>query len=121
MKPRRKVRPGNRPHTPEESARLDAIQSCVACLLNDQRGGYLPTGMPVERHHLLSGGIRIGHLATIGLCQHHHRGQCHHGRNSSEMAALYGPSLAKGSRPFHAHYGTDAELLALQNELLAGP
>jgi len=29
-----------------------------------------------------------------------------------------GPSLADGSKPFRAEFGTDAELLTIQNELL---
>jgi hypothetical protein len=36
-----------------------------------------------------------------------------------EAIALYGPSVATGSKPFHAMYGSDDELLAFQNALLA--
>jgi hypothetical protein len=34
--------------------------------------------------------------------------------------AHYGPSLGKGSKPFHAEFGSDAELLARQNAILDG-
>jgi hypothetical protein len=34
------------------------------------------------------------------------------------MRDHYGPSLADGSKPFHAAFGSDAELLARQNEYL---
>jgi hypothetical protein len=32
----------------------------------------------------------------------------------------FGPSVATGSKAFHETYGSDAELLALQNELIKG-
>jgi hypothetical protein len=34
------------------------------------------------------------------------------------MDIAYGPSLAHGSKTFHKAFGSDDELLALQNDLL---
>jgi hypothetical protein len=34
------------------------------------------------------------------------------------MEAVYGPSLARSSKAFHAAFGTDDELLARTNKLL---
>jgi hypothetical protein len=103
---------GNR--TKAEQARFDKLKEmgqCVACYQRGIHGwGY------VEIHHLLSGNKRIGHLATVGLCGFHHRGVSELPR--AEAIAVFGPSLAHGSKPFRAEFGTDAELLAIQNALL---
>ena len=118
MRPFRKQRrPGNRARTQEEQARFDAIKAgnCMACM---QRGIDVSGQGLVEVHHLTSGGIRIGHLATVGLCCWHHRSVLYWGMTHDEMREHYGPSLAEGSRPFHAEFGSDAELLELQNDIL---
>lgn len=72
----------------------------------------------IEAHHLLRGGRRIGHEATIALCHYHHQGYLPEGYNNASARIAFGPSLAKGSKPFHAMYGTDEELLNYQNTLL---
>lgn len=103
--------------TREESAWLIAVKEgpCLACLIftgQQYRG--------CDAHHLLSGGRRIGHLATIGLCEWHHRGvslAC----NPPVTRKHLGPSLMDGSRLFRAAYGTDAELLSLQKQVLGVP
>ena len=114
---------GNR--TKAEQARFDKLKEmgqCVACYQRGIHGrGY------IEIHHLLSGNKRIGHMATVSLCPWHHRGVWESGfdcrqesfiRSVEKYAGLYGPSLAHGSKPFRAEFGTDAELLAIQNALL---
>lgn len=61
---------------------------CIACR---ERGfGYVPPDI----HHLLSGGVRIGHDATIPLCAHHHRGHAPAGMTQAQAALVLGPSLA---------------------------
>jgi hypothetical protein len=67
-----------------------------------------------EIHHILSGGRRMGHMFTIPLCPTHHRGVVAFPRGSFDP----GPSLADGSKPFHARFGTQKELLAKVNELI---
>lgn len=103
--------------TKAEKARMDKMKEmgqCVACYQRGIHGwGY------VELHHLLSGNKRIGHLATVSLCIYHHRGLFESGGGSlADAKAVYGPSLAHGSKPFRAEFGTDKELLDLQNALL---
>lgn len=102
--------------TKDEAARMDAIKHgpCVAC---HQRG--LPSYCP-EIHHLLSGGRRIGHLATVGLCAWHHRAVIAFGCTGADMRSHFGPSLNEGSKPFHAEFGSDADLLAYQDALFRG-
>ena len=108
---------GGKSRTKAEQARFDAIKAgpCLACM---QRGIDLTGQGLVEVHHLLSGGRRIGHMATIGLCSWSHRGVVFEFHSHAEMRETYGPSLAEGSKPFRAAFGTDAELLAIQNALL---
>lgn len=104
--------------TKAEAERIEAVKSgpCLACLI---RTGQRVNGC--DAHHLLSGGRRIGHLATVGLCAFHHRGVPDWGCTVKEMRETYGPSLMDGSKVFRDAYGTDAELLQLQNEILGNP
>jgi hypothetical protein len=93
---------------------------CLACLLASKRP------MPAAKHHLLTtgrhgNGKRRGEKATIGLCDYHHQGAHVVGfqfsRSCKEQG--YGPSLADEARAFRQRFGTDAELLELQNKLIA--
>lgn len=111
---------GPRP-TKAESRRIERIKSgeCVCCWLNRQNGRLSAGFKGCDAHHLLSGGHRRGHVATIGGCPWHHRGVKPFDQlTDAEASDLYGPSLAHGSKPFHAVYGTDDELLDLQNQIL---
>lgn len=85
---------------------------CVACWLSDTA----PISYGCDAHHLLSGGRRIGHMATIGLCAWHHRGVPLEG-TAPATRAIYGPSLMDGSKLFHQAYGSDEELMKAQKWL----
>lgn len=87
-------------------ARFDKLQriGCICCRMAGH--GY---AIP-EVHHVLSGGRRIGHQATLPLCPHHHR--------FPNNKTVHGPSLADGSKLFHAHWGTQLELLAKVNSII---
>lgn len=76
-------------------------------------------GPGCDYHHLLSGGIRRGHMHGVGLCPWHHRAVPMSGLIAPEMRALYGPSLAEGSKTFHEAFGSDAELVELQESILS--
>lgn len=81
---------------------------CVACALN----GTLE--VPGDIHHILSGGKRISHWHTCCLCPYHHRGN-----GWTEQIELdNGPSLAYNPTKFREQYGSDVELLEIQNELI---
>lgn len=102
----------------EEQARFDRMKEMALCLACDQRG--LIAGF-IEIHHLLSGGKRRGHMFTVSLCQWHHRAvpKSELGYHTKKATReIYGDSLADGSKPFHAMFGSDADLLAKQNEIL---
>lgn len=97
------------------SARSLLVKSlpCLACEIQQCSQ---PNG--TEEHHLLSGGKRRGDDYSIPLCKWHHRSETRWGHSTLYMTNKYGPSLAKGSKPFHERYGTDEELLAITNENL---
>jgi hypothetical protein len=112
--------------TKAQSSRFEAMRElgCIACRMNAKHG--LPTatfgGNGLEIHHLLSGGRRMGHDATVCLCHFHHQakrlpiegeGYCAHAR-------IFGPSLEHEPNAFRLMYGREEEQLAYQNRLLAG-
>lgn len=107
----------------EKSRRFDKLRElgCVCCLLNQDNGDGM-TSTPVEIHHLNGGGHhgqkRRGDEFTIPLCSYHHRAVPAFSAPYRTQAEHYGPSWAKGSKPFRAVYGTDDELLALVNSLI---
>lgn len=103
--------------TKEESEWIVAVKEgpCLACFIHD---GSIRNGC--DAHHLLSGGRRIGHLATIGLCEWHHRGMADPDAWLVNVRHNFGPSLMDGSKLFHAAYGSDAELLELQKRINKG-
>lgn len=99
-----KAKPGKRPPTREEAAWMDAITAlgCIACRLD---GHY---GTPGAVHHILRGGVRMGHLYTICLCDpgHHQNG---------------GPdkiSRHPWKTRFEDRYGSEALLLEKSRELV---
>lgn len=93
------AKPGKGAPTATEREWLDWIVAygCVACHLD----GVPPR--PTAVHHLLRGGIRMGHLHSIGLCDpgHHQNG-----------APLGMVSRHPWKARFEAKYGTEKELLA---------
>ena len=96
-----------------DSTRMQAIKEsgCICCLLETGK-----TQAP-DVHHITSGGRRDGHQATIGLCPYHHRGLLN-GMSKQAMSGLVGPSLVWGRKGFRQHFGTDEQLLKIQNRIL---
>jgi hypothetical protein len=92
--------------TKSDQRRFDKLHKlgCICCL--KAGSGYRAPDI----HHVLSGGRRIGNKATLPLCPEHHR--------IPSNGTVVGPSLADGSKPFHAAFGTDDELLAEVNKLI---
>lgn len=94
-----KARPGKRAPTAAESRWMDAIVAygCIACRLD----GMAPR--PTCVHHILRGGVRMGHLFTLGLCPGHHQD------GTGEPGLI---SRHPWKTRFEARYGTELELLA---------
>lgn len=111
--------------TKAERKRMERIVElgCVACRIESDRMGHGQWCVcgPPEVHHLLDGGVRRGHSATICLGAFHHRGWIVVPGALSRRQATewFGPSLYHDARAFHERYGSDDELLAYQNHFLA--
>jgi len=91
--------------TREETAWCDRVQQlgCIACYVENVGD------TPCEIHHLKTGGRRIDHLHSIGLCYPHHRSH----RNDSAVTSVH-----PWTRAFEARYGKQAELWELTKKLL---
>lgn len=104
----------------DRNKRFTAIKDigCICCRI-DLDDLFSDRGfVACDVHHLLTTGLhgngeRIGDQATIGACQWHHQGR----RDGYGHAR--GPSYAKQAAQFRKVYGTDAQLLALQDRLIA--
>ena len=104
--------------TKAERAHMDRIKDrgvCVCCWQRSYRYRQM-----VDIHHLLSGGKRRRHLFTVGLCRWHHLATPPAGWGNAEAEYELGPSLAKGSKPFRAVFGSDDDLMALQERIWRG-
>ena len=110
--------------TKAEAARVMEAKTllCIPCLVW-ARAGH----MPIEDvanccgyDHSVSGRIRRGHRFGFASCDWHHQGYPSCGWNAAHMRNHFGPSLMDGSKIFHDTYGSDDELIALQDQLLQG-
>ena len=101
--------------TKAERARFEELHE-IGCICCRKRG--LRT-WPIEIHHLLYGYRRLGHMYTLPLCGWHHQGRPAQNWTIKSAIAVFGPSLAHGSKPFHAAFGSDGELLAEVDALIA--
>lgn len=94
------ARPGKGAATVEERGWLDAIVAfgCVACWLDKQ------PPRPTAVHHILRGGLRMGHLHSLPLCHPGHHIDGH------QFGLI---SRHPWKTRFEERYGTEAELLAM--------
>lgn len=107
------------PATKDEKRRMETIAElgCLCCWIRADWNpdNYVPGR--AEVHHMIQGHKRLGHDHTIGLCAWHHRGEP--GAFSKTQATEhFGPALSEGTRPFHAHWGSDKHLLQLQDLMI---
>ena len=121
---RKNRRPGNRPMTGEESARVEAAKEgpCMACIVWAMNGGMslIDVIYGCDYNHAKSGNIRRGHACGYALCAWHHRQQPWGYFSVSATRAHFGPSLMDGSRLFHDTYGSDDFLIEKQTAELGG-
>jgi len=100
-----KAKPGKVTPTAEEADRMARVVAwgCVACRIDRREP------RPTAIHHLLRGGVRMGHRYTIGLCDPgHHKDGAGAGLTSRH------PWKSR----FEARYGSELQLLALTDEAL---
>lgn len=76
-----------------------------------------------DAHHLLSGGYRISHGATIPLCKWHHEGRVTDAMGlpatdwtASQMKELLGPNYKDEKKAFTDEFGTEQSLLDETND-----
>ena len=100
--------------TKADEARRTLIHEgpCMACM---QRGINMTGSGYVQWHHTAG---KNRHDLTCGLCMWHHMARPMFGLSHAQLRAQYGPSLAEGSKPFHAEFGSNEHLLQLQNNYL---
>lgn len=108
--------------TPSEAAREERARviGCLCCYLNEQAGLARAPSRDTKQHCNLGGlhgAPNLGERHTFIACAWHHLGELPEGWTTSAATACWGPSLAKGTKPFRARYGTDAELIALTDDL----
>lgn len=103
------------PPTKAQQKRFERMSQigCIVSILRDGRHNVLG-----HVHHILSGGKRIGHDATLYLSVWHHVGQPPNGWTIQQATEELGPSLAHNPRAFREEFGSEAELLEFQNALL---
>jgi hypothetical protein len=108
--------------TKAEAAREELARGfgCICCFINVRDGIYQRAPSYITKNHCNSGGQNRGERFTFIACAWHHLGSSVEIRGvfltQSEMARRYGPSLAKGSKPFRAVYGDDDSLIELTDQ-----
>lgn len=108
--------------TAAQQARQDAARA-IGCIVCRDLFSHLPESQRLqcgwtEIHHMNSGGRNRGQDFTVALGSWHHRAVVLDGWGLRKMVDVFGASLARGSKTFHAEFGSDDELLARQNELI---
>jgi len=100
-----------RPRTKAQAYRIQLITQelgCLACDIEGESGGF------ADAHHCDD--QRQDHDRIYGLCPWHHRGLSVDGSHRNRMRNMYGPSKAHEPRAFTERYGTEQQLLDLQNQ-----
>lgn len=99
--------------TKEEQRRFQAIKEigCIPCRML----GYY--NVPCDIQHCISGGKRRGHSYSYGCCPYHHRNVTDLDKETAYR--IFGPSLATNKKEFIERFGSDDELIAEQNRLIA--
>lgn len=109
--------------TIEESRRIEACKEgvCIACYIWQHHDHAPAAFSPIygcDYHHVKSGNVRRGHMFGFGLCLWHHRGHPPEGWTSRDARLWYGPGLMDGGKRFTSTYGSDDELIEVQNRIL---
>lgn len=89
-----------------EQERIEALKrlGCVACAVLG-----VPNLNHLELHHILSGGVRMGHWFTIFLCRGHHQGDW----SLQQLEWIEQPkrvAISHGRKRFNRFYGTEQSL-----------
>ena len=99
-----------KPRTKAQARRIQIITQELGCLACWKEGHEYE---PAQCHHCDD--QKQDHDRTYALCLWHHQGHSH---DRDWMELTRGPSKALESKQFTARYGTEQELLDLQNQRL---
>ena len=106
----------SKPATVSEKKRMSLIKEqawCIPCILN-----WTPNRPETTIQHVVEGGKRLGHDQSYGCCGWHHLGIQPETMTRHEAQHFFGPSLAHGKRPFEVIWGSERNLVILQDLLL---
>lgn len=94
--------------------RFDAMKrtGCIPCLLESFLNSHC------EIHHIVEQSNRRGNHMTIALCQWHHRSIPWDGLQAHDMEPRIGPSMRLSSKAYHERYGSELDLLQVQDYVL---
>jgi len=102
--------------TRDEAARMTAMsyQGCIPCMIDRWND------VPATVQHVTDGGRRLGHRDTYKSCPWHHLGQVDEAFYGSvkRMTEVRGPSFAHDKPAFEARYGSELELVQIQDALV---
>jgi Recombination enhancement, RecA-dependent nuclease len=90
--------------TKYEQTRIDAMRKlgCCACAVLG-----VPNLNQLELHHILSGGVRMGHYFSVFLCRGHHQGDW---SSLQWIEPDKRVAISDGRKLFTAVYGTERSL-----------
>jgi len=100
------MKTSTRAPTKYEAERIEAMKrfGCVACAVLG-----VPNLNDLELHHILDGGVRMGHYFSIFLCAGHHQGRWTEGQlDWIEPKQRF--AISDGRKRFNAVYGTERSL-----------
>lgn len=73
---------------------------------------------PCQIQHVLCGGRRVSHKHSYGSCPWHHVGEPLQGLTTQETYRMLGPSFKLHKKEFVERFGTEEELIEMQDILL---
>lgn len=102
-----------------ERDRMSAIKDlpCLPCMLVLYKQVFRKAKQSTVQH-VVEGFRRLGHEYTYGSCAYHHLGHNDEGMSNQKMMGIFGPSLAHGKRTFQGTFGSERNLVKVQNLLL---
>jgi hypothetical protein len=85
---------------------------CIPCLLENFLNAH------AEIHHIVDQAYRKGDHRSYGNCSWHHRGIPWDGLQAHDMEPRIGPSMRLNSKAYHDRYGSELDLLQVQDFVL---
>jgi hypothetical protein len=91
----------------------------IGCICCRQYGRFSPCQVHHQNMGQHAGQKRLGDEATVGLCPWHHVGEPPEELTTAQAVVILGPSMKHEPVRFRKIFGSDEELLAMENEAIA--